>query len=150
MPLDGHLCVLDRFSSPDLQSDDQNVGHIGGLLSLEGLWLLPIGRTDTPWGQNCEGTLILHVGNTLLAVQSLFKKINYFSSPEIHQWIQHAKQQEIHFHVEYKIGGSRNQFGHGRHCDYLRLGLEPPSGSTGYGTWGNDLLNKKHPYNIQL
>ena len=37
MPLDGHLCVLDRFSSPDLQSDDQNVGHIGGLLSLEGL-----------------------------------------------------------------------------------------------------------------
>lgn len=37
MPLDGHLCVLDRLSSPDLQSDDQNVGHIGGLLSLEGL-----------------------------------------------------------------------------------------------------------------
>ena len=90
----------------------------------------------------------LEIHFTLLAVQSLLKKINYFSSPEIHQWIQHAKQQEIHFHVEYKIGGSRNQFGHGGHCDYLRLGLEPPSGSAGYGMWGNDLLNKKHPYNV--
>ena len=68
-----------RLPSADILTNDKSVGHPGGLLSLEGLWLLPSGWTDTSWRKTVTD-----------------------------QCLQHARQHQVCFHAEHQSRWSGN------------------------------------------
>lgn len=152
--------LLSRFSCAHLQSDDQDAGHLGGLLHVEELRLLSPGWPDTTWGET--GVVLVsckrrsHMRDLawlivsllfffLLRKQDEFSKINfifmYFCAfADLYQRIQWAQQLEVHLHVEHQSWRAGYQLGYSRCGHPVRLRLEPSSRPSGHG-WYCEVLN---------
>lgn len=54
MSLNVSTSLFCRFTCAHLQSDDQDAGHLGGLLHVEELWLLSPGWANSTRGETGE------------------------------------------------------------------------------------------------